>query len=387
MIKILYICILFCLLGCTQQMTDKHGYIKIELPLRQAEYKINLSEIVDSIQYIPLETKDECLIGGVDKLLLTNDSGYLIVDKEISSSVYLFDKDGKFLRKIGQRGAANHEYVAIEDVAYCDGFVYIWDCTGKKLLTFSTEGDFVSSLNIGYTAYSISVLDKDHLAFCCDYTPNHELEIEDKCPSLMIYNKKNKQIFPYLFFDSEMSSYAYLSTLNNLCNNNLYLPLNDTIYSVTNAGPEVKYVLHYANQYMENKNSYIEKTKTGHLSADDAITSYNEDYFPHLITHFACENVDVFFMRMCDFLYYGFYYSTTGTYIESSALKKNPIINDIDGIGTFFPRCSKDNMLYCIADPADIMDGISSQASGRNKEIMLNEESNPVVISYRLKGR
>ena len=71
----------------------------IDVPLRSSNHEIRMSSFVDSISYIPLETKDECLIGFVDKIVATNDY-YYVVDKQKTSSVLCFDKLGKFVRKI-----------------------------------------------------------------------------------------------------------------------------------------------------------------------------------------------------------------------------------------------------------------------------------------------
>lgn len=123
------------MIACTQ--IKDTGNVKdkcdiIDLSLRQEENLIRLSEISDSVHYIPLETSDSCLIGSVDKLLRTDDGNFIVVDKEVASSVLLFDPEGNFLNRIGCRGQGQSEYVMIEDVAYRDGCIYVWDGIQKK---------------------------------------------------------------------------------------------------------------------------------------------------------------------------------------------------------------------------------------------------------------
>lgn len=55
------------------------------------ESNIKLSSLVDSIYYIPLETKDEFLIGNIDKLIVTDKEIY-VLDKNITTATYCFDQ-------------------------------------------------------------------------------------------------------------------------------------------------------------------------------------------------------------------------------------------------------------------------------------------------------
>ena len=67
----------------------------IRIPLSCAKDQVlNLSEFADSIDVIPLETKDECLIGWIPRIIATDDRYY------ISSAIgykhrklLVFDKD------------------------------------------------------------------------------------------------------------------------------------------------------------------------------------------------------------------------------------------------------------------------------------------------------
>ena len=91
---------------------------------------IRLSEVADSIRYIPLETSDSCLVGSVDKMLRTAKGEYILVDKEKSRAIYVFDAAGHFLNRIGKCGKGPAEYSMIEDVTYGFDAVYVWDNVG-----------------------------------------------------------------------------------------------------------------------------------------------------------------------------------------------------------------------------------------------------------------
>lgn len=386
--KFLYL-IFFVLLfpfACSHQPSTSQSdneLISIYLPLAQEEQPINLSEIADSIEYLSLETSRQALIGSVDKLIVTEDQQLIVVDKEIARSIFLFDSTGKFLHAIGRTGTGPDEYTQLEDVSYYKDKLFIWDSSLKKILIFSINDEFLGSYPFEYTAYSLCNLTSTMLAFCCDYTPNRELQEKDCCPSLLFFDiEKGGKPHTALPFPSSISVAAYQATLNNLCHQNLYLPLNDTIYKIRKDGYEKKYVLDYAAAYKQEKESYVKRSQTEPLTADDAIQSFQNDRFPHLITYFECEGVDVFFMRMQSYLYYGFYYPASGTYKEGATTKGLPVVNDIDGIAPFSPRYSEGDVIYSVMPPSLLLE----HGNGKSHlPQVVHEDDNPIIVKFHMK--
>lgn len=370
---------LFVACSHSQRQVEESGVVRIDLPLERDEHVIKLSEVADSIRYVPLETTDSCLIGSIDKLLCTEAGRFVVVDKEIASAVYLFDADGRFLNRIGSRGQGHGEYIQIEDVTCGGGYVYIWDSNLNKGLKYTEQGKLSAEWKFDYTAYSIHCLREDLLAFACDYTPNFSLERGGKYPSLLIYDAASDKLSADLFFDEEMDGTGYALTLNNLVDGNLYLPLNDTLYSVGTEGVSARYVLQYADRYRKNKEEYIRRTRTEPMTADKAEEAFAQGAYPHLITYLACDSVSMLFLRMQGYLYYGFYYPRTGVYKEASS-KKWPVVNDLDERFMFAPRCAVGDRAFCVAEPAAFLkDGKDS--------LSIREEDNPVIVEVFMKGR
>lgn len=87
----LVILLLIYLWGCSQPIPiDNQNLIIINAPVKK-ESNIKLFSLVDSIYYIPLETKDEFLIGNIDKLIVTDKKIY-VLDKNITAATYCFDQ-------------------------------------------------------------------------------------------------------------------------------------------------------------------------------------------------------------------------------------------------------------------------------------------------------
>lgn len=77
-----------------------------------------LSQIATDIQYIPLETKEECLITSVSQVFAFKNK--IIVFDERQRNIYLFENTGKFIRKIGKKGVGPGEYNEAFRVSFND---------------------------------------------------------------------------------------------------------------------------------------------------------------------------------------------------------------------------------------------------------------------------
>ena len=72
------------------------------------------SSLFKSVTCIPLETTDNSLIGGIHKMLVYKNHIY-ILEKRYTQVLFVFDKQGNFIRKIGNRGGGTGEYYQIHD--------------------------------------------------------------------------------------------------------------------------------------------------------------------------------------------------------------------------------------------------------------------------------
>jgi hypothetical protein len=104
-----------------------------------------LSEVAEDITFIPLETTDECLLGGIDAIRFSKNY-IIVIDGSPYNQIYLFDRKGKFIRKIGSRGRGPCEYlypywaVTVNDELFVlDAFLSVTFCydlhTGQCLRT------------------------------------------------------------------------------------------------------------------------------------------------------------------------------------------------------------------------------------------------------------
>lgn len=118
---------------------------------------INYSDFYSNVQATILECDTNVLIGYIDKLEAYND--YLIVlDVNYSKGVFVFDKSGNFIHKIGSIGQGVGEYVGVTDFTIDhDGFLYLLDNWSQKINVYKlSNGTFVKSLKINENGYVYS---------------------------------------------------------------------------------------------------------------------------------------------------------------------------------------------------------------------------------------
>ena len=78
---------------------------------------LKLSHIAESINYYPIPTSENYLIGKINKLMVT-DSMFIILDKDITRAVYIHSKDGETTYCIHKHGNGPEEYINLCDVSY-----------------------------------------------------------------------------------------------------------------------------------------------------------------------------------------------------------------------------------------------------------------------------
>ena len=127
--------ILFSCSGETKQTATEEKTIDNIIRLGDAINQIrevNLSELVDSVTYLPLETRKECL--------LRNTSWFNYSPPYIICSRTVFDLNGKFVRTIGSIGQGPGEDPALYmGSLFTKGHFYSY---GHKLIEYDENGKF-----------------------------------------------------------------------------------------------------------------------------------------------------------------------------------------------------------------------------------------------------
>ena len=115
-------------------------YVFLE-DILQKEGTEPLSSVASEIIYIPLETNDNSLLRNINHIGYKGDS-YVISDSE---NIYLFDQDGKYIKKIAQKGNGPADYanLYLSDVIIDPMTNYFYLFASQKVLKFDENTDFI----------------------------------------------------------------------------------------------------------------------------------------------------------------------------------------------------------------------------------------------------
>lgn len=160
-----HICLLvsfFCLSCNSKQIGDSDMRASVVVDLvdymeSEQEDEIVLSSLVDSLEYIPLQTPDNLPI---DVLLTVKMSSDNVFAMDRQQKLYRFDGQGRFLNLIGSRGEGPEEYVSAIDfeVSADKDAVYVFDIYRKKIKAYRMSGVFMGDILVPDGVESIALL-------------------------------------------------------------------------------------------------------------------------------------------------------------------------------------------------------------------------------------
>ena len=148
-------CILSCVFlvllgGCRDRDTDSGDVLTLAVNEKSDDGAIDLAQIVDSVTYVPLETKPESLVGTrIIRVLFADDLVFVVSVFFTGSKILIFDTNGKHLRTISRRGRGPGEYLNI-DKAMLDEMnrrVIIYDQRSFRMLFYDYDGNFTGEIS------------------------------------------------------------------------------------------------------------------------------------------------------------------------------------------------------------------------------------------------
>lgn len=105
-----------------------------------------LTDAVDSVEWIPLQTEGAPLIGSFPELFVLDDGGFIVWDKE-KSAVYRFSATGAYVGPIGRQGNGPGEYMDINNIQILEKQVVVFS-RPDKVLVFDLSGELVRETHV-----------------------------------------------------------------------------------------------------------------------------------------------------------------------------------------------------------------------------------------------
>jgi hypothetical protein len=143
------------ILSCTNKIVDKRD---ISIDINNKENFIDLLNYLDG-EVICLESNENCLIGQIDKVRITEDYIF-VLDRRIAKAIFIFDRKGCFIRKFDKNGKGEGECLFLADFDLYDGVLYILSGLDRKILLYDYVNDgFIKEIKLtDHGGYNLKVL-------------------------------------------------------------------------------------------------------------------------------------------------------------------------------------------------------------------------------------
>lgn len=246
---------------------NREGGIEIKLNPYGKDYSYD--ELMDSVSFVKLETTDDNLVGEINDLFFVDDL-IIVVDRRISKSIAVYDKTGKFLYKISQRGEGVDEYKYIDYVALtpdkkqlavlimCDKKIKYFSIDNK--ISQATHSFLMKTVNFPYDFSKMEFI-SDDVVLGYYSGGNIVPDNPDRQLFIVIGLDKNIKYAGYkCFYRTNVFSLGTAWPVRKFDSDVFLNPcFSDTIFKVNANGMEVQYVLNIKDggnlQVNENTNN------------------------------------------------------------------------------------------------------------------------------------
>ena len=370
-----------------------------------------LSDIVEDVEYVQLETTDDCLIGAGFFCAFTEKDIYVLNTNYKNEELFRFDRaTGKFIRKIGQIGQGPKDMMSPSAIYADNNYVYASSSITNKVYVYDENGEFVRTIplrrgwggriTVIQNKYIIHNTGWDYMVRSDDYGNNsHEYGSRNLYIAANIQDMEGNTILakcdtlqgekPSMTLDPNPIRWYYNGELN------FYDEVDNIIYSANEKGFTPRYKLNLG------KNRWSE---TGKIT---------KEYLSYIKIHYFQETPDYLFIywNQREKAYFARFNKKTEILdVEEEMPFKNRFWhlyaygpkNDIDGCGTYFRQgCGsyedKSGSILFEINP-DNIDGVrEALEKAENVKFpekrqqllkMLDErkeDDNPILVIYKLK--
>ena len=169
--------------GCNHSVNQSDDIITVDVTESYPKKELILQDFMD-VEYIPLETTNEFVCQGI---VLAVGKEVIIVKNQINDgNLYIFDRNGKGLRKINRKGNGGEEYSSISSITLDEDNNEMFISSFSKLLVYDLFGNFKRSLPFREESSYSSICNYDKENLICFNRSFDKKEIPDKSPFFII---------------------------------------------------------------------------------------------------------------------------------------------------------------------------------------------------------
>ena len=350
------------------------------IPLKDALSLIEckVSEYASSIEYIPLEDREECLLSNELNVVVAAQDVFVHDAKE--NKVFRFDKTGKFMNLIGKRGQGPGEYNRIFGIYADDSSkeCFILEPYSNRINVYDYNGMFKRTINVKSAPNRM-------IKFDDNYILNHILMSYNKYELTMI-NPQGKIVKQNNREGNQRIGFSLFFPFFYTSGGNIYYKnhISEYIYSIDKDLKRKKvYWLDLGSKAINSEENQYD-LKKGSLTKDKVVVSTPSAYRDKLFIPYAYDKGRFFAV-----------YNTTSKKLFTPGLNgKSGFIDDLTNgplvvvpYSMYLITSFKESQLVSVINMTDITD--ESFPDGKFKQVLdkyqLNEDSNPIIRIVNLK--
>lgn len=369
----------FIFFSCNSQHTTNEDVIRVSFTKTDA---IPASDLLETT-FLKLSTSDSCLIGKVNQLEEINGQ-YLILDGTIAQRLYLFDKNGKFLRQIGRFGMGPGEYIT--PISFTINkekkLLSVIDMEAEKMLYYDLYTfQFLSEQHLPFSTTKMEWLTNDLLAW---YSKGTGIDGDN---SYIILTDTTYQI-KKRFLDQEFPTGYHIGSTSGMYRfseiMSVYQIFIPNIYRISKDSVRLAYELSFGR----NETPPIDFLKKSAGKNGNYIPALKESSY--LVSYSVYENEDFMIVPHSaeKTMFYGIYDKKND---KSYNFTQKQLEKDL-GVGSFTNPVGKDdnNAFVSLLRPG-LMFQLKEKGVVLNEQLekLVNEsqeEDNPILLIYRLKN-
>lgn len=158
-----------------------------------------MAALLDTVHYVPLKSTKDFMIGRIDKLLCYA-GFYFILDKHVTSSIFVFKNNGDMHYKISPKGMAPGEYNRLYDMEidpYNQHLILTAMNPNKRLVFDLLSGKYLKecAFQIKYS-YQMAVTGTHNRVFFLKFIATTKQD-DAYCLKFVKSGKRINQFFPY----------------------------------------------------------------------------------------------------------------------------------------------------------------------------------------------
>ena len=353
----------------------------------QAIANQKLSELIDEVFYVKLETNKASLIGNIGELIVIDHN--IIVLDETGNQVLIFDEKGSFLTKIKNVGNGPEEHQEIHNITFDFDELLIMIASSEKFLWFDLEGNFVRAVSSRLGgAKDVVYLGDSKMAIYGNY-----IQLVDAQELNLLVNVSNKnmeiekRMLPFnqmIIVENQTSLFSNFSLGKN---KKLFITgYRPYIWEITAENIYPRYRIDFGAHALPS--DYEDKYLTDRSLSSERVRDIEKEKGFARFRGGAVHITD-------DYL--NFTYAESGRFSEvlynqtsDQVIQfKLPAINDVDGTKYFANRTTYKDYFVSIASASSLMRGQKSLEAPNielNKLVgSMNEDDNPVLRYVRYK--